>query len=106
MPRLSPALLVALVAGLFLAGFGLRSGLGIELNRDSIESAVATLGWKGPALYVGLVTFRQFLLLPSALVLPVGGVVFGALSPRTASRGATSSSRASTALASRGRRFT
>src|SRR4029450_12972691 len=27
--------------------------------------------------YVGMVTFRQFLFLPSAVVLPVGGLVFG-----------------------------
>lgn len=78
MHRLLPPLLVALVAGLFVAGRSVRSELGLELSPESIQSVVAGLGWKGPALFVGLVTFRQFLLLPSALVLPAGGVVFGA----------------------------
>jgi uncharacterized membrane protein YdjX (TVP38/TMEM64 family) len=76
--RVGPLALVVLVAALFLAGQGVRSGLGIELEPESIQGAVAALGWKGPALFVGLVTFRQFLLLPSAIVLPAGGVVFGA----------------------------
>jgi uncharacterized membrane protein YdjX (TVP38/TMEM64 family) len=79
MRRIAPLLLLALVAGLFLAGFGVRSGLGIELDGNSIQAAVTALGWKGPAIFIGLVTFRQFLFLPSALVLPAGGVVFGAL---------------------------
>ncbi len=78
MRRFAPLLLLALVVGLFVAGFGVRSGLGIELDGDSIQGAVAALGWKGAAIFVGLVTFRQFLFLPSALVLPAGGVVFGA----------------------------
>lgn len=78
MRRIAPLLLLALVAGLFLTGMGVRSGLGIELDGRSIQAAVAELGWKGAAVFVGLVTFRQFLFLPSALVLPAGGVVFGA----------------------------
>jgi uncharacterized membrane protein YdjX (TVP38/TMEM64 family) len=79
MRRPAPLLLAALVAVLFLAGTSVRAGLGIELSSESIQAAVASLGWKGPALFVGLVTFRQFLFLPSVLVLPAGGVVFGAL---------------------------
>jgi len=77
--RFAPLLLVALVAVLVVGGRAVRASLGIGLEPGSIQSAVAALGWKGPALFVGLVTFRQFLLLPSALVLPAGGVVFGAL---------------------------
>jgi uncharacterized membrane protein YdjX (TVP38/TMEM64 family) len=76
--RVVPLTLLALVAGLFLAGRNVRGELGLELSPESIQGAVQGLGWKGPALYVGLVTFRQFLLLPSALLLPAGGVVFGA----------------------------
>jgi uncharacterized membrane protein YdjX (TVP38/TMEM64 family) len=78
MRRLVPLLLLALVSGLFAGGHAVRAGLGLELSPDSIQHAVARLGWKAPALFVGLVTFRQFLLLPSALVLPAGGAVFGA----------------------------
>jgi uncharacterized membrane protein YdjX (TVP38/TMEM64 family) len=69
----------ALVVALVLGGRAVRSSLGIELDASSIQGVVATLGWKGPAIFVFLVTFRQFLFLPSALVLPAGGVVFGAL---------------------------
>lgn len=78
MRRFAPLLLVVLVAGLFLSGRAVRTGLGIELSPESIQAAVASLGWRAPAIYLGLVTFRQFLLLPSALLLPVGGVIFGA----------------------------
>ena len=78
MRRFAPLALLALVAGLFLAGRVVRGQLGLELSGESIQSAVEGRGWMAPALFVGLVTFRQFLLLPSALVLPVGGVLFGA----------------------------
>jgi uncharacterized membrane protein YdjX (TVP38/TMEM64 family) len=77
--RLAPLLLLGVLVGLFLAGHRIRTHLGLELSPASIQGAAALLGWKGPVLFVGLVTFRQFLLLPSALVLPAGGVVFGAL---------------------------
>ncbi|MEB2344657.1 MAG: VTT domain-containing protein [Deltaproteobacteria bacterium] len=79
MRRIAPLLFLALVAALVLGGRAVRASLGIELEPGSIQGAVAALGWKGPALFVGLVTFRQFLFLPSAIVLPAGGVVFGAL---------------------------
>jgi uncharacterized membrane protein YdjX (TVP38/TMEM64 family) len=77
--RYAPLAFAALVAALVLGGRAVRASLGIELEPVSIQGAVAALGWKGPALFVGLVTFRQFLFLPSALVLPAGGVVFGAV---------------------------
>ena len=78
MRRLVPLALVALLVGLFAAGHLVRGQLGIELSPESIRSVVTGLGWKGPAIYLGLVAFRQFLLLPSALVLSIGGIVFGA----------------------------
>jgi uncharacterized membrane protein YdjX (TVP38/TMEM64 family) len=78
MRRHVPILLIALTAGLFLAGYLIRSNLGIEYSQESIRQLVAGLGWKAIAIFLGLVTFRQFLLLPSMVVLPVGGIVFGA----------------------------
>ena len=78
MGRAAPFLLLGLVVALFLGGRFLRQQLGLELSPGSVHAAVAGLGWMAPALFVGLVTFRQFLFLPSAVVLPVGGVVFGA----------------------------
>lgn len=77
--RLLPLLLLALVAGLFAAGQSIRTELGLELSVESIRGLVAPLGWKGPALFAGLVTFRQFLLLPSTLLLAAGGLAFGAV---------------------------
>jgi uncharacterized membrane protein YdjX (TVP38/TMEM64 family) len=71
-------LLLALIAGLVGVGILARSELGIEFSRESVESLVSGLGWKASALFVGLVSFRQFLGLPSMVVLSAGGAVFGA----------------------------
>ncbi|HSJ97489.1 MAG TPA: VTT domain-containing protein [Myxococcota bacterium] len=79
MRRFAPLVFLALIAALVLGGRAVRASLGIEFDAGSIQGVVAALGWKGPAIFVGLVTFRQFLFLPSAVVLPAGGVVFGAL---------------------------
>ncbi len=78
MRRYLPILLIAFTAGLFLAGYLVRNSLGIEFSQESIRQLVEGLGWKAGAIFVGLVTFRQFLFLPSVVVLPVGGIVFGA----------------------------
>jgi uncharacterized membrane protein YdjX (TVP38/TMEM64 family) len=59
-------------------GLILRRQLGIEVSVEGVRAWVETLGWKGPTLFVLLVTFRQFLLLPSAIVLAAGGICFGA----------------------------
>jgi len=77
MRRFFPLLLIAMTAGLFLAGPLIRSRLGIEISQESIRHLVDGLGWRAGAIFVGLVTFRQFLFLPSMVVLPVGGIVFG-----------------------------
>jgi len=55
-----------------------RGEIGVELRADSLRDWVQGLGLAAPAVYVGLVTFRQFLLLPSLLLLAAGGLVFGA----------------------------
>jgi len=78
MSRRLPVLLVAIVATAFLLGFLVRGNIGIEFTPQSIFDFVSALGWRGPVIFVALVTFRQFLLLPSALILPVGGLCFGA----------------------------
>jgi len=79
MGRNGSLLAIALVVVIFAAGRIVRGGLGFEMSVESIQAWVAALSWKGPLLYLGLVTFRQFLLLPSAILLPVGGLCFGAL---------------------------
>jgi len=78
MRRFAPLLLIALIAALFLGGQVVRSQLGIEFSAESLRELILGLGWKAAVAFVGLVTFRQFLLLPSAVVLPAGGLVFGA----------------------------
>lgn len=78
MSKRLPLLLVAIVGAAFFFGFVARGRIGIEFTPQSIFDFVSTLGWKGPVIFVALVTFRQFLLLPSALILPVGGLCFGA----------------------------
>jgi uncharacterized membrane protein YdjX (TVP38/TMEM64 family) len=76
--RKRPLLMVAVVAVVIAAGLYARDAIGVEFSSESIQAWVKSLGWKGPASYVALVAFRHFLLLPSMLVLSVGGVVFGA----------------------------
>jgi len=79
MRRALPIALLVLVGGAFLLGGQARANIGIEFTLEAIVAWVASLGWTGPAIFVALVTFRQFLLLPSAIILPVGGLCFGAL---------------------------
>jgi uncharacterized membrane protein YdjX (TVP38/TMEM64 family) len=78
MRRRVPLLLVVVVGAAFLLGALVRGRIGIEFTPQSIFDFVDALGWKGPVIFVALVTFRQFLLLPSGLILPVGGLCFGA----------------------------
>ena len=77
-----PLTVLVAVGGLFVAGIGARSQLDLGVSLAALESLriwVLDLGWRGPAVFVGLVGFRTFLLLPSALLLVLGGVTFGAL---------------------------
>ena len=76
-PRL-PLLFFGIVLVLLVAGRAVRAHLGVELSAESLRAWVETLGWKAPAIFVGVVTFRQFLILPSWIVLPAGGLAFGA----------------------------
>src|SRR5262245_36318280 len=62
-----------------LAGWALRTRLGLGTSAAEIEATVHALGWRGPVLFFALVTFRQFLALPAAVVLSVGGLCFGAV---------------------------
>lgn len=78
MPVFRTLVLVALVAGLFYAGWYARSELGLEFSQESIAELVAGLGWRAWLVFLALVVFRSFLLLPSMVVLSAGGVVFGA----------------------------
>ncbi len=78
MRRVLPFVLLALVLGAVVLGRVAKQQAGIEVSAESIQAWVSSLGWQAPALYVGLVTFRIFLVLPSWVVLSAGGLVFGA----------------------------
>jgi len=60
-----------------LAGSLLRSRLGLGSSLADIQTTVQALGWRGPGLFLALVTFRQFLAIPAALLLSAGGLCFG-----------------------------
>lgn len=78
MRRVLPVLLLALVVGAVVLGRVARQEAGFEVSAESIQNWVAGLGWQAPALFVGLVTFRIFLFMPSWVVLSAGGLAFGA----------------------------
>src|SRR5262245_35602833 len=74
--RVVPALLAVLALSL-VAGWVVREQLGIELSTASLQELVKSMGWKAPAIFLGLLTFRQFIFLPAIVILPVGGLCFG-----------------------------
>jgi uncharacterized membrane protein YdjX (TVP38/TMEM64 family) len=74
-------LIVLLVGGAFAVGSEVRGRLPFSFSLEGLAEVrewVLGFGWRGPAVFVALVTFRSFLLLPSYLVLALGGLVFGA----------------------------
>ncbi len=89
MRRALPLALIALIIGLFIIGREIRAGFDFHISMESVAEAQASLqevrgwvlelGWIAPAIFVGMLTFRYFLFLPSALILTVGGLAFGAL---------------------------
>jgi len=77
-----PVLLALLLLAAFAGGSELRAQLGFSFSLEGLTELrqwVEGLGWLGIAVFVGLVTFRLFLLLPSHVVLILGGLVFGAV---------------------------
>lgn len=74
---LPPAALALLLAGAFALGGSVRRSIGLELSLSSLRSAVGDLGPMAPIAFFGIVVFRNFLALPSVLLLTSGGVLFG-----------------------------
>ena len=63
-----------------LAAFtALRSYLGLGLEPDAIRASVDEMGVWAPLVFVGIVAFRIPLMVPSALILIAGGLVFGSV---------------------------
>jgi uncharacterized membrane protein YdjX (TVP38/TMEM64 family) len=75
MRRRYALLAIAGVALAFVVGHTVRGQL--DLSPGAVHSWFVALRWKGPVIFVGLMTFRQFLLLPSAILLSIGGLSFG-----------------------------
>ena len=74
-PRRGVRILAAVaIVGAFVFA---RSALGLEWGLDSIRETVDRMGPWGPVVFVTMVSFRQFLLLPHMLVLVAGGLAFG-----------------------------
>src|SRR3569832_1339316 len=77
MPRRVVPALVAVLAVSLAASWLVRDQLGIELSTASLQQVVRGMGWKAPAIFLGLLPFRQFIFLPAIVILPVGGLCFG-----------------------------
>jgi uncharacterized membrane protein YdjX (TVP38/TMEM64 family) len=75
--RVSAAVAFLLV-GLIGAGQAFRTSAGIDLSPESLRAWVEEIGPLAPLVFFGMVTFRSLLLLPSAVVLTAGGLLFGA----------------------------
>jgi len=69
-------LLVGLVV--FVAGGAiLRNALGLEWSTEGVRSLVAEAGFWAPLIFIALLVFRLVLVIPSILLLPAGGLLFG-----------------------------
>jgi uncharacterized membrane protein YdjX (TVP38/TMEM64 family) len=75
--RLVPLAALGLIVAAFVVGRDVREGLAIEPTPAGLKAWIGTLGWRGVLAFVAVVTFRQFLLVPAAVVLTVGGLAFG-----------------------------
>ena len=82
MPNEGPStrtIVVAALLGLAVLGLGqtLRARFGLAPSVNAVQAWADGLGWRAPLAFVGLVTVRQLLFLPAAVLLPAGGIVFG-----------------------------
>jgi uncharacterized membrane protein YdjX (TVP38/TMEM64 family) len=76
MRRLLPLTLICLVVVALFAGNEIRMRVGVD-SVEALRAYILALGVWAPIAFTTLVTFRQYVLLPSSLALTVGGVAFG-----------------------------
>jgi uncharacterized membrane protein YdjX (TVP38/TMEM64 family) len=69
---------LGLLAAVVLLAFVARRAFGLEWTAASVREFVSGFGVAAPLLFVGLVGFRPFLLIPSQILLVAGGICFGA----------------------------
>jgi uncharacterized membrane protein YdjX (TVP38/TMEM64 family) len=78
-PEMRRSLIILAACGALVGVAAVARGvLGIEWNAESIRDTVRGYGAWGPVLFVALMGFRYFLLVPSQIMLIAGGLVFGA----------------------------
>jgi uncharacterized membrane protein YdjX (TVP38/TMEM64 family) len=71
-------LLALILVGVVIVGAqALLRSAGIDTSPDALRGTIRGFGWWSPAAYVGLLALRHFLLLPSTLVMTLGGGLFG-----------------------------
>ena len=70
-------LATAIVVGLVLLGGAARDWIGFEATGEWVREWVAGFGIWGPVVYTLLLSVRHFFLLPSSLMLTLGGAAFG-----------------------------
>ncbi len=78
-PRLSAARIasiLALLAGFALAGWVHAYG-GLSLDPAELRARIAEFGWLAPAGFIAVASLRPLLLMPSWVVMSVGGLLFG-----------------------------
>jgi uncharacterized membrane protein YdjX (TVP38/TMEM64 family) len=71
------AFATAIVVGLVLSGGAVRDWIGFEATSEWARTWVASFGIWGPLVYTLLLAVRHFFLLPSSLMLTLGGAAFG-----------------------------
>jgi uncharacterized membrane protein YdjX (TVP38/TMEM64 family) len=69
---------VALVAAIGV-GWYVRAKTGVEWDVETARRLVEEMGFWAPGIFIVLVTFRLIILVPSQIMLTVGGVCFGFL---------------------------
>jgi uncharacterized membrane protein YdjX (TVP38/TMEM64 family) len=72
--KLAAALVVVAAIGF---GFFLRRQLGLEIDPENLRRQVEEMGPLAPVVFVAALSLRFVLLIPSAVLLTVGGLVFG-----------------------------
>ncbi len=60
-----------------LGGWLLRGVVGVELSTEGVRALVADAGVWAPITFVLLLVFRIVLVIPSVILLPAGGLLFG-----------------------------
>jgi uncharacterized membrane protein YdjX (TVP38/TMEM64 family) len=70
---------VVLICAALAGAYWLHARGALEWEQETLQSWLSSVGPLAPLLFVGLVMFRPFLLIPSGLLLFAAGLLFGTL---------------------------